>query len=77
MQLGVTATYCSSCWRDKELRALDRGEIIGTLILCGTKAQIKVIFDPKTYNFLLVLQDNLDHLTNCNFRGHLRLIFAL
>ena len=51
MQLGGAATYCSSCWGDKELLALDKGKIIWTLILCCTKAHIKVIFDPKTYKF--------------------------
>jgi len=71
----MAETYCSSSCGYNELQALDRRKIIlDFLSVCYQSSHYKLSLTP---NFLSLLQDELDHLTNCHFREILHLIFAV
>jgi len=74
----MAATYCSSSCGYNELQALDTGKNIWEfVILQYQRSSYKLLLTPDFLIVLSVLQDKLDHLTNCHFREHLLLIFAV
>jgi hypothetical protein len=72
------ATYCSSSWIDNELLVLYMMKnILDFVYLQYQRSSYKLLLTPTFIIVLSVLQDKLDHLTNCKFTEHLRLTFSL
>jgi hypothetical protein len=69
------AKDCSSSWSDEELLALEGMKIILHFDFLQYQNQVTITLTPIFVIVLSVLQDKLDHLTNCNFRGNLHLMF--
>jgi hypothetical protein len=68
----------SSSLSDNELLALDRMKnILSFVFLQYQRSSYKLLLTPNFKIVLSVLQDRLDHVTNCNIREHLRLIFTV